>query len=161
MSMILTACFSATGNTLKVAEEIRSLLSAAFFQIKPVQPYTAEDLNWNNPKSRSSVEMKDPACRPAIADRAPDMEQYKTVFIGFPIWWYEAPRIIHTFLDSYDFSGKTCIPFATSGGSGMGKTVDILERACPTAHWLPGKRFPEHPAPDSIAEWIKAEHSWK
>lgn len=98
------------------------------------------DLNWNDKHSRSSLEMNDPASRPAIAGKVPDMGGYDTVFVGFPIWWYVAPTIVKTFLESYDFSGKTVIPFATSGGSGMGRTVDVLKGVCPVARFLPGKR---------------------
>lgn len=112
---------------------------ADLFEIRPAIPYTSADLNWMDKKSRSSVEMNDPDSRPEIAETIPNMVDYDTVFIGFPIWWYVAPHIIHTFVESYDFSGKTLVPFATSGGSGMGKTVDELRKLCPNVDWKAGK----------------------
>ena len=129
MSRTLVAYFSASGVTARLAETIAKAAGADLYEIVPKVPYTAANLNWNNSSSRSSVEMNDKASRPEIAEEVENMGQYDTVFVGFPIWWYEAPRIIHTFLESYDFSGKTVIPFATSGGSGMGKTSDILQKA--------------------------------
>ena len=106
-------------------------------------------------KSRSTLEMKDEHSRPAIAGRVEDMAQYGTVFVGFPIWWYQAPRIIETFLESYDFTGKTVIPFATSGGSGMGKTADILRSVCPAADILPGKRMSARESASSVRAWVE------
>ena len=103
------------------------------------RPYTRADLDWTNKKSRSSVEMNDPACRPSLAEAAPDMGKYDTVFLGFPIWWYVEPRIVDTFLDGCDLTGKTLIPFATSGGSGVEGAVRNLGKACPQAHWKRGK----------------------
>ena len=119
---ILVAYFSASGVTERAAKALAKAAKADLFEIKPEIPYTDADLNWMDKKSRSSVEMNNPAPRPAIAEKVANMEQYEAVFVGFPIWWYVAPTIINTFLESYDFSGKTIIPFATSGGSGMGKT---------------------------------------
>ena len=136
----LVAYFSAGGVTKKVAERLAAAAGADLFEIKPAVPYTVADLDWTNKKSRSSVEMNDPSSRPEIARRLDSLEEYDTVFLGFPIWWYVAPTIINTFLESYDFAGKTIIPFATSGGSGMGKTVEVLKPlGDPTAKWLPGK----------------------
>ncbi len=136
----LVAYFSAGGVTKKVAERLAAAAGADLFEIEPAVPYTVADLDWTNKKSRSSVEMNDPASRPEIARRLDSLEEYDTVFLGFPIWWYVAPTIINTFLESYDFAGKTIIPFATSGGSGLGKTVEVLKPLCdPTAKWLPGK----------------------
>ena len=136
----LVAYFSAGGVTKKVAERLAAAAGADVFEIEPAVPYTVADLDWTNKKSRSSVEMNDPASRPEIARRLDSLEEYDTVFLGFPIWWYVAPTIINTFLESYDFAGKTIIPFATSGGSGLGKTVEVLKPLCdPTAKWLPGK----------------------
>ena len=120
MSKKLVAYFSASGTTKKVAERLAKAAGADLFEIGPAIPYTSADLNWMDKKSRSSVEMNDPDSRPEIAETIPNMVDYDTVFIGFPIWWYVAPHIIHTFVESYDFSGKTLVPFATSGGSGMG-----------------------------------------
>ena len=136
----LVAYFSAGGVTKKVAERLAAAAGADLFEIEPAVPYTVADLDWTNKKSRSSVEMNDPSSRPEIARRLDSLEDYDTVFLGFPIWWYVAPTIINTFLESYDFAGKTIIPFATSGGSGLGKTVEVLKPLCdPTAKWLPGK----------------------
>ena len=136
----LVAYFSAGGVTKKVAERLAAAAGADLFEIEPAVPYTVAGLDWTNKKSRSSVEMNDPSSRPEIARRLDSLEEYDTVFLGFPIWWYVAPTIINTFLESYDFAGKTIIPFATSGGSGLGKTVEVLKPLCdPTAKWLPGK----------------------
>ena len=136
----LVAYFSAGGVTKKVAERLAAAAGADLFEIEPAVPYTVADRDWTNKKSRSSVEMNDPSSRPEIARRLDSLEEYDTVFLGFPIWWYVAPTIINTFLESYDFAGKTIIPFATSGGSGLGKTVEVLKPLCdPTAKWLPGK----------------------
>ena len=139
MSKKLVAYFSASGTTKEAAERLAKAAGADLFEIRPAIPYTSADLNWMDKKSRSSVEMNDPDSRPEIAETMPNMADYDTVFIGFPIWWYVAPRIIHTFVESYDFSGKTLVPFATSGGSGMGKTVDELRKLCPNADWKAGK----------------------
>lgn len=117
---ILVVYFSATHTTQGVAKKIADVLNADLYEIKPQDPYTDEDLDYNNDKSRSTIEMNDPDARPAIAGSVKNMEQYKTVFLGYPIWWGEAPRILSTFVESYDFSGKTMIPFCTSGGSGIG-----------------------------------------
>ena len=139
MSKKLVAYFSASGTTKKVAERLAKAAGADLFEIRPAIPYTSADLNWMDKKSRSSVEMNDPDSRPEIAETMPNMADYNTVFIGFPIWWYVAPHIIHTFLESYDFTGKTLVPFATSGGSGMGRTVDELRKLFPNADWKTGK----------------------
>ena len=139
MSKKLVAYFSASGSTKKAAERLAKAADADLFEIRPAIPYTSADLNWMDKESRSSVEMNDPDSRPEIAETMPNMADYDTVFIGFPIWWYVAPRIIHTFVESYDFSGKTLVPFATSGGSGMGRTVDELKKLCPNADWKAGK----------------------
>ena len=135
----LVAYFSASGQTAKLAKTLAGVTGGDLFEIAPETAYTAADLDWMDKKSRSTIEMKDPKSRPAIAGKVEDMAQYDTVFVGFPIWWYQAPRIIETFLESYDFSGKTVIPFATSGGSGMGRTVDELRKLCPNANWKAGK----------------------
>ena len=120
ISKKLVAFFSASGTTKKAAERLAKAVGADLFEIKPAIPYSSADLNWMDKKSRSSVEMNDPASRPEIAGSLSNMADYDTIFIGFPIWWYVAPHIINTFVESYDFSGKTLVPFATSGGSGMG-----------------------------------------
>ena len=139
MHKILIAYFSASGVTAQAAREIAQATGGDLYEIVPAQPYTQADLNWMDKKSRSSVEMNDPACRPAIAAPAEHMEQYDTLFVGFPIWWYVEPRIVDTFLESYDFSGKTLIPFATSGGSGIGKAEKSLQAHCPKASWKRGR----------------------
>lgn len=139
MSRKLIAYFSASGTTKKAAEHLAKAVGADLFEIKPVAPYSSADLNWMDKKSRSSMEMNDSASRPEIAERLPNMADYETIFIGFPIWWYVAPHIIATFVENYDFTGKTMIPFATSGGSGMGRTVDELKKLCPGADWKAGK----------------------
>jgi flavodoxin len=136
----LVVYFSCSGVTKKTAELLSDVAGADLFEIRPEVPYTKADLDWMDKKSRSTVEMNDPSSRPAIADKVEHMEQYDTVYVGFPIWWYVAPTIINTFLESYDFSGKTVIPFATSGGSGMGKTEAVLHVLCPdSVNWKSGK----------------------
>lgn len=138
MSKKLVAYFSASGVTKAAAERLAKAVGADLFEIKPKTPYTKADLDWTNKNSRSSVETNNPNFRPEIAEKLLDISGYDTVFIGFPIWWYVAPKIIDTFVESYDFSGKTLVPFATSGGSGMGRTVDVLKKLCPSANWKSG-----------------------
>ena len=138
MSKTLVAYFSASGTTARAAREIADAVGADLYEIRPAEPYSSADLNWMDKKSRSTVEMNDPACRPAIAEPVRDMDQYDTVFVGFPIWWYVEPRIVDTFLERYDLSGKTVIPFATSGGRGMGKAEESLQDHCPKAAWKKG-----------------------
>ena len=128
MSKTLVAYFSASGVTKKTAEKLAAAANADSFEIIPVQPYTDEDLDWTDKKSRSTIEMNDPSSRPAIAEKLENIGGYDIVFVGFPVWWYVEPRIIDTFLESYDFSGKTVVPFATSGGSGLGKTADNFRK---------------------------------
>lgn len=152
MSKKLVAYFSASGETKRAAKQLAKAAGADLFEIRPVVPYTSADLNWNDKHSRSSVEMNDPASRPEIAEACPDMADYDTVFVGFPIWWYVAPRIIATFVESYDFTGKTMIPFATSGGSGMGRTLDELKKLCPGADWKEGKLL-NRVSEKELAEW--------
>lgn len=152
---ILVAYFSASGQTAKLAKTLAGVTGGDLFEIAPETAYTAADLDWMDKKSRSTIEMKDPKSRPAIAGKVADMAQYDTVFVGFPIWWYQAPRIIETFLESYDFSGKTVIPFATSGGSGMGRTVDELRKLCPNANWKAGKMV-NGVSDKALADWANA-----
>lgn len=156
MSKTLVAYFSASGVTAKLANTLAAAVNGDLYDIKPVNPYTGADLNWNNKNSRSSMEMNDKTSRPAIAQDVADMAQYDTVFVGFPIWWYEAPRIVQTFLESYDFSGKTVVPFATSGGSGMGKTSDILQKSCKAAKMLSGKRLSSSASVSELSAWVKS-----
>lgn len=153
--MMLVAYFSASGETARLAKTIAQAAGADLYEIRPETPYTAADLNWHDDQSRSSVEMKDPACHPAIAGEVPDLTAYDTVFVGFPIWWYQAPRIIETFLESCDFSGKTVVPFATSGGSGLGDTEQILRKRCsPETRWLPGRRLSSGARPEAVQRWL-------
>ncbi len=139
MHKILVAYFSASGVTKGVAQRLAKAAGADLFEIRPAVPYTQADLNWTDKKSRSSVEMNDPLSRPEIAEKLPNMADYDTVFMGYPIWWYVAPHIINTFVESYDLSGKTLVAFATSGGSGIGKTVEELKKLYPDANWKDGK----------------------
>ncbi|MBQ8165454.1 MAG: NAD(P)H-dependent oxidoreductase [Lachnospiraceae bacterium] len=139
MSKKLVAYFSASGVTAKVANALAEAVGATLHEIKPEIPYTAADLDWMNKQSRSSVEMSDKSSRPAIKDKLDDMADYDVIYLGFPIWWYVAPTIINTFLGSYDMSGKTIIIFATSGGSGFGKTVEALKCSCPDSDIKEGK----------------------
>lgn len=152
MSKKLVAYFSASGVTKKAAEKLAKSEGADLFEIKPKVPYTKADLNWMDKKSRSTVEMKNPDSRPEIAEKFDNMADYDTVFVGFPIWWYVAPTIVDTFLESYDFSNKTIIPFATSGGSGMGKTSDILRKVCPGADIKNGKVI-NNMSESTLADW--------
>ena len=154
MKKALIAYFSASGETAHLARTLAAVTGGDLFEIQPETAYTAADLDWTDRRSRSTVEMQDEKSRPAIAGRVGAMEQYDTVFVGFPIWWYQAPRIIETFLEGYDFTGKTVIPFATSGGSGMGKTDSILRAVCPAARWLPGKRLSSGASADELQKWI-------
>lgn len=155
MSKQLVAYFSATGTTKKAAERLAGAIGADLFEIKPAVPYTQADLNWMDKHSRSSVEMNDPKSRPAIAGMPADLGAYDTVFVGFPIWWYVAPTIINTFLESYDFSGKTVVLFATSGGSGMGETLKKLAPSCPNAKLIEGKVFRRSTGREQLAAWAE------
>ena len=126
MSKVLVAYFSASGVTARVANELAQADNADLFEIRPEVPYTAADLDWRNKQSRSTIEMADPDCRPAIAGCVKNMDEYDIVFVGFPIWWGREPSVVDTFLDRYDFTGKKIIPFCTSGGSGIGKTAQRI-----------------------------------
>ena len=156
MSGKLVAFFSASGVTAALAQRLSRAAGADLFEIKPAVPYTSADLDWTNASSRSSVEMKNPASRPEIVEKLPSMADYDVIFLGFPIWWYVAPTIINTFLESYDFSGKTIALFATSGGSPMGRTLEILRPLCnASVKWLPAKML--NGATDSdLNTWLKS-----
>jgi len=154
MSRKLVAYFSASGVTAKVAENLAEAIGADLFEIAPAVLYTKADLDWTDKNSRSTIEMNDPASRPVIAGKRDNMDEYDTIFVGFPIWWYVAPTIINTFLESYDLTGKTVIPFATSGGSGMGKTNEKLQPSCPNAKLLEGKRFDANVSKAELAAWV-------
>lgn len=151
---VLVAYFSATNTTKGVAKTIADSLGADLYEITPEQPYTSEDLNYNNDRSRSTIEMNDTNARPAISGSVENMEQYDIVFIGYPIWWSEAPRILSTFVESYSFSGKTIVPFCTSGGSGVGSSAKNLERLTDGAVWLPGTRLDGGESSDSVVKWL-------
>lgn len=153
MSRKLVAYFSASGVTAKVSETLAEAIGADIFEIEPKVPYTKADLDWTNRQSRSSIEMNDPASRPAIAGVRDNMADYDTLFVGFPIWWYVAPTIINTFLESYDLTGKTIIPFATSGGSGMGKTNEKLLPSCAGAKLIEGKVFKSNVSKAEMNQW--------
>ena len=154
MSKKLVAYFSASGVTAKVAETLAEAIGADIFEIEPKVPYTEADLNWMDKKARSTIEMSDPASRPEIAAKRDNMKDYDTIFVGFPIWWYVAPTIINTFLESYDLTGKTIIPFATSGGSDIGKTNERLTPSCKGAKLLNGKVFKHNVGHKEMATWV-------
>lgn len=154
MSRKLVAYFSASGVTAKVAETLSEAIGADLYEIEPKVPYTKADLDWMDKQSRSTIEMNDSASRPAIAGKRDNMDDYDTVFVGFPIWWYVAPTIINTFLESYDLTGKTIIPFATSGGSGMGKTNEKLHPSCPNSKLIEGKVFKKSASKSELAAWV-------
>lgn len=154
MSKTLVAYFSASGITAKVAENLAEAIGADIFEIEPEIPYTKGDLDWTNKQSRSTVEMNDLSSRPAIKEMRDNMDDYDTIFVGFPIWWYIAPAIINTFLESYNFSGKTIIPFATSGGSGMGKTNEKLLPSCSGAKLVEGKVLSSNASKTDLSDWV-------
>ena len=152
---ILVAVFSASGVTKRVGETIAKISGGDFYEITPEERYTSDDLNWMNKKSRSSVEMNDPAARPKITGMVENMDAYDTVIVGFPIWWGIAPRIIETFLESYDFSGKTIIPFCTSGGSGVGKSdIELHKNVSGDVNWKKGTQI-NRPDERKIQNWLK------
>lgn len=156
MSKCLVVYFSASGITREVSKRLAEKMEASLFEIEPQQSYSRADLNWNDSESRSSLEMKDPNSRPAIKNQVQNMDQYDVIFIGFPIWWYREPSIIDTFMESYDFSGKTIVPFATSGGSGMGNSSQNLQKLAPDAIVKEGKRFGSRTSGTELAKWAAA-----
>ncbi|MDO4566699.1 MAG: flavodoxin [Oscillospiraceae bacterium] len=156
MSKTLIAYFSASGQTEKLAKTLAEVLGADIYAIKPETPYTREDLDWTTKKSRSSIEMADSSFRPPLAENTQGMEAYGTIFVGFPIWWYVAPTIINTFLESFDTAGKTIIPFATSGGSGMGKTNAALKPSCPESRLLEGRVFKAGASAVELKSWVES-----
>lgn len=155
MSKKLVAYFSASGVTAKVAKTLASAIGADLHEILPVQKYTSADLDWTNTKSRSSVEMNDKSFRPAIANQVENMEQYDVIYVGFPIWWYVAPTIINTFLESYNLEGKVIVPFATSGSSGMGGTNADLKDSCKGAELKEGRRFSSNARAEELKAWAE------
>lgn len=153
---VLVVYFSATGTTKGVAERIADGLNADLYEIVPQQPYTDADLNYNDKNSRSTVEMNDPKARPAISGSVENMNQYDIVFLGYPIWWYDAPRIMSTFVESYNFSGKTIVPFCTSGSSSIGSSASNLEKLTSGATWMNGKRISGSESKDTIMQWVNS-----
>lgn len=153
-SKVLVAYFSATGTTKGVAEHIANGLQADIYEIIPEEPYTDADLDYGDNNSRSTIEMNDASSRPAISGSVENMEQYDVVFIGYPIWWGEAPRIVSTFVESYDFAGKTIVPFCTSGGSGVGSSATNLEQLTSGATWMEGRRLGGSDSQDTVMEWV-------
>ena len=157
MSKKLVAYFSASGVTAAAAKTLAETANADLYEIKPAVPYTKADLNWMDKQSRSSLEMQNKTFRPVIADTDAKIADYDVIFVGFPIWWYVAPTIINTFLESYDFSGKTVVLFATSGGSGFGKTLDELKGSVSdTAKLVEGKLLNGKPSRDELAAWVNS-----
>ena len=156
MAKALVAYFSASGVTAKLAERLAKAANADLFEIVPETPYTSADLDWRDANSRSSVEMNDRSCRPAIAGTVENMDQYDVVFVGFPVWWYREPSIIDTFVEAYDFSGKTIVPFATSGSSGIGDSGKNLQALAPAATVVAGDRFPAGAGEAELAKWAAA-----
>ena len=151
---ILIAYFSATNNTENIANLLNEILDADLYEIVPETPYTSDDLNYNDSSSRSSQEMNDPDARPAISGSVDNMEQYDVIFLGYPIWWGEAPRIINTFLESYDLSGKTIAPFCTSASSPMGSSATRLQELTGSAAWLDGQRFSGGASSSDVQSWV-------
>ena len=153
MSKTLVAFFSASGTTKRVAERLAAATGSDLYEIKPAVSYTSADLNWQDKHSRSSVEMNDPSSRPELADSETDVAAYDRIFLGFPIWWGVAPTIVNTFLESYDFSGKTIVLFATSGGSGMGRTAAVLAPSCPGAKIAGGRILNGSSSEAELKQW--------
>ena len=156
MKKVLVAYFSASGVTKGVAQQLAEVTDGTLYEIKPEQPYTDADLNWRDKQSRSSVEMQDKKSRPAITDKLKNMQDYDVVYVGFPIWWYTCPTIINTFMEAYDFKGKTVIPFATSGGSSITKACEDLKTAYPNVKWKEGKLLNRASKKD-LEDWVKKQ----
>ena len=156
MGNTLVAYFSVSGTTAAIAEKLANVTGADLFEIKPKKLYTSQDVDYNNPKSRSSMEMADINSRPEIAFKVGSMEKYSIVFIGFPIWWYREPSIIDTFMEQYDFAGKTVVPFITSGGSDLGKVPENLKKLAPGAEVKTGRRFAGAVSDDELDRWAAA-----
>ena len=154
MSRKLVAYFSASGSTAKLAKALAAAADAALYEIRPAVPYERRDLNWMDKKSRTTLEMQDPSCRPELSDTAAPVAEAETVFLGFPIWWYREPSIIDSFLDAYDFTGKTVVPFFTSGGSQLGEGQARIEALAKGARVLPGRRFKPRTGEDELKAWV-------
>ena len=154
MSKNLVAYFSASGTTAKLARSLAAAAEAALYEIRPAVPYERRDLNWMNKRSRSTLEMADPDCRPALADTEAPVAEAETVFVGFPIWWYREPSLIDSFLEAYDFSGKTLVPFCTSGGSDLGEGQTRIETLARGARVCRGRRFSARASEEELRRWI-------
>ncbi len=150
----LVAYFSATGTTARAATRLAQAIGADLFEIVPERPYSTADLNWNDKSSRSSVEMANESCRPAIASLVDNMDDYDTVYVGFPVWWYVEPRIVDTFLEAHDLAGKTVVPFATSGGSGLGRAPQRMAELAPGARVAEGRMLNGNPGLDELRDWV-------
>lgn len=155
MRKTLVAFFSASGVAARLAQKLAAVTDADLFEIVPETPYTAADLDWTNKASRSSVEMNDPTSRPAVASRAADLSRYDRIFVGFPIWWYTAPTIVNTFLEQYDLTGKTVVPFATSGMSPIGRSAADLRPSAKGAQVLDGRRFSADVPDAELRQWAE------
>ena len=155
-SKVLVAYFSCTGNTQGLAEKIAALLGADLYEIVPEEPYTDADLNYNDSSTRATVEQSDDSARPAISGSVENMTDYGIVFIGYPIWWGQAPKIMYTFVESYDLAGKTVVPFCTSGSSGVGSSATNLKTAADSANWLEGTRFSASTSESDIEDWFNS-----
>ncbi|MBQ3378751.1 MAG: NAD(P)H-dependent oxidoreductase [Clostridia bacterium] len=156
MKKALVAYFSASGVTARLARTLKNTIGADIYEIKPEVPYTRADLNWMDKNSRSTLEMKNRSFRPKMNEAPPSVEEYDTIFIGFPIWWYVAPTIINTYLECFDLTGKTIVPFATSGGSGMGKTNEGLAPSCRGAVLKEGKVFRGGTSAKELEKWVRS-----
>ncbi len=154
MSKPLVVYFSASGVTKKVAENIKAAVDGDIYEIKPVVPYTTADLNWMDPKARSTVEMEDKSSRPEMVMDELDISGYDTIFLGFPIWWYVAPTIVNTFLEAHDFSDKKVVLFATSGGSGFGRTIEFLKNSAPNAKFIRGGLMNGNTSVEAMKAWV-------
>ena len=151
----LVAYFSATGNTEEIAQHLQTILGASLYEIIPAKPYSDDDLDYNASDCRASQEQNDPSVRPAIDGSVENMDGYDVILLGYPIWWGEAPRIISTFLESYDFTGKTIVPFCTSGSSSIGGNAEHLTVLAADATWLEGARFNPGATQDEVAAWVE------
>ena len=154
MNKKLVAFFSASGSTAKLAKTLAAAAGAELYEIRPAVPYERRDLNWMDKKSRTTLEMQDPSCRPELADTDAPVEEADTIFLGFPIWWYREPSIIDSFLEAYDFAGKTVVPFFTSGGSQLGEGQTRIKELARGARVLPGRRFKARTGEDELKDWI-------
>jgi len=155
MKKSLVTYFSASGVTAELAKRLAKAVQADIYEIRPQKPYTDADLNWMDKNSRSSVEMKDLSCRPAIVLPTPDTQKYDVIFVGFPVWWYREPSIIDTFMEACNFDGKTVVPFATSGGSGIGQSGENMQKLAPGAKVHKGERLNANASETTLADWAK------